>query len=367
MCQERLAGRYELEVIDLYQQRNSPPPTTLSLYRRFSEATAASSDAHRRPLQRTTARHWFRSSALVFWSKWSVETVHKRGNRVSMASMSGPEETRERLLERIEQLTMRLEDAENTLQAIRQGEVDALVVSDPGGPQVYTLRSAGHPYRILVQEMQGGRPHTDTHRPHSVCESAFARMMRTSLEHLLGPRCSALWRHVTCPTSWPFRARGTEQQPGEVALQAADGTLVPAFLACNSFRSTTFRVCVWWSLISRSKKRQEEILVSEALARAILEQTAEALVVTDITGCIIRASQAAHQLAAAMFYCRIRCRVRATVAGTMLPAPSVADNDKAPVSILHAVLQGEVRQGLETTFVRPMATSSSYYSASAHC
>ncbi len=64
-----------------------------------------------------------------------------------MASMSGPEETRERLLERIEQLTMRLEDAENTLQAIRQGEVDALVVSDPGGPQVYTLRSADHPYR----------------------------------------------------------------------------------------------------------------------------------------------------------------------------------------------------------------------------
>src|SRR5262249_31118496 len=39
-------------------------------------------------------------------------------------------------------------------------------------------------------------------------------------------------------------------------------------------------------------------------------------------------------------------------AGTMLPEPSIAGNDKAPVSILHTVLQGEVRQGLETTFVR---------------
>ena len=45
------------------------------------------------------------------------------------------------------------------------------------------------------------------------------------------------------------------------------------------------------------QKRQEEILASEALARAILEQAAEALVVIDTTGRIIRASQEAHQLA----------------------------------------------------------------------
>ena len=91
-----------------------------------------------------------------------------------MASMSGPEETREHLLQRIEQLEMRLEDAENTLQAIRQGEVDALVVSGPGGPQVYTLHSADHPYRILVQEMQeGALTLTPTGRTHSVCESGL--------------------------------------------------------------------------------------------------------------------------------------------------------------------------------------------------
>jgi len=56
--------------------------------------------------------------------------------------MSGPEETREQLLRRIERLEMRLEEAESTLQAIRHGEVDALVVSSPTGPQVYTLYSA---------------------------------------------------------------------------------------------------------------------------------------------------------------------------------------------------------------------------------
>ena len=58
--------------------------------------------------------------------------------------MSGPE-TREQLLQRIERLEIRLEEAEGTLQAIRHGEVDALVVSGPAGPQVYTLQSADRP------------------------------------------------------------------------------------------------------------------------------------------------------------------------------------------------------------------------------
>ena len=70
--------------------------------------------------------------------------------------MGSPEETREQLLQRIEQFAMRLEEAEGTLQAIRHGEVDALVVSGPAGPKVYTLQSADQPYRIFVQEMQEG-------------------------------------------------------------------------------------------------------------------------------------------------------------------------------------------------------------------
>ncbi len=150
-----------------------------------------------------------------------------------------------------------------------------------------------------------------------------------------------------------FERGARSNSRGEVALQAADGTLVPAFLACNSFRVDDFqRVCLVVTDLTE-QKRQEEILVSEALARAILEQTAEALVVTDITGCIIRASQAAHQLAGRNVLLQDFDAVFALqFAGTMLPAPSVVGNDKAPVSILHAVLQGEVRQGLETTFVR---------------
>ena len=55
-----------------------------------------------------------------------------------------------------EALRARLADAEETLRAIRQGEIDALVVESPGGNRIYTLHSADEPYRLLVEEMQEG-------------------------------------------------------------------------------------------------------------------------------------------------------------------------------------------------------------------
>ena len=55
-----------------------------------------------------------------------------------------------------ETLRARLAEAEEMLRAIRQGEVDALVVESTGGNQVYTLHSADEPYRDLVEQMQEG-------------------------------------------------------------------------------------------------------------------------------------------------------------------------------------------------------------------
>jgi len=53
-------------------------------------------------------------------------------------------------------LERRLEEAEETLRAIREGEVDALVVGGPEGEVVYTLTSADYPYRLMIDEMNEG-------------------------------------------------------------------------------------------------------------------------------------------------------------------------------------------------------------------
>ena len=53
----------------------------------------------------------------------------------------------------IETLRSRLNEAEEALQAISKGTIDALVVRGPEGPQVSTLAGAQEPYRLAVERM----------------------------------------------------------------------------------------------------------------------------------------------------------------------------------------------------------------------
>ena len=56
----------------------------------------------------------------------------------------------------IDELRRRLNEAEETLRAIRAGEVDALVIEAQQGEVIYTLTSADYPYRLMIDEMNEG-------------------------------------------------------------------------------------------------------------------------------------------------------------------------------------------------------------------
>jgi PAS domain-containing protein len=53
-------------------------------------------------------------------------------------------------------LRTRLQEAEQPLVAIRNGEVDALVIAGPRGDQVFTLQGDDHSFRVLVENMSEG-------------------------------------------------------------------------------------------------------------------------------------------------------------------------------------------------------------------
>jgi PAS domain S-box-containing protein len=54
------------------------------------------------------------------------------------------------------ELRLRLAESEEALQAIRNGEVDAIIVSGSGGDKIFSLISADTPYRIILEEMDEG-------------------------------------------------------------------------------------------------------------------------------------------------------------------------------------------------------------------
>lgn len=70
--------------------------------------------------------------------------------------MSMAEKVESRVTDEIIELRQRLEEAEDTLRAIRNGEVDALVVDAPEGEVIYTLSTADYPYRLMIDEMNQG-------------------------------------------------------------------------------------------------------------------------------------------------------------------------------------------------------------------
>src|SRR5215211_2839375 len=86
----------------------------------------------------------------------------------------------------IEELRARAEEAEETLRAIRSGEVDALVVSGPGGEQIFTLQGADHPYRLLIEEMNEGAVTTSVDGAILYCNRRFADIVSTPLQNVIG-------------------------------------------------------------------------------------------------------------------------------------------------------------------------------------
>jgi len=91
-------------------------------------------------------------------------------------------------LETSDSLRARLAEAEDMLRAIRQGEIDALVVEGTTGSQVYTLHSAEEPYRNLVEEMQEGAVVLTGHGEILYSNARFAALVGEPLESVMASR-----------------------------------------------------------------------------------------------------------------------------------------------------------------------------------
>ena len=80
--------------------------------------------------------------------------------------------------ESVDALRARLAVAEETLRAIRSGEVDALVVSTSEGDRVFTLRGADEPYRVMVEQMSEGAASLSPDRVVLYANRRLAEMLR---------------------------------------------------------------------------------------------------------------------------------------------------------------------------------------------
>jgi len=134
-----------------------------------------------------------------------------------------------------ELLRERLREAEETLDAIRNGDVDAIVVSGADSqPRVYTLETADQTYRLLVEEMQEGALTVTRHGDILYCNRRLAQLVETQPERVIG---GSLQRFIAA-ADWPMMLEliGSGSK-GEVGIETEKGRVVPSHVSFSALRS----------------------------------------------------------------------------------------------------------------------------------
>ena len=167
--------------------------------------------------------------------------------------------SREHLLEQVGELRTRVEEAEQTISAIRSGDVDALVI-DGEKPQVYTLEGTDFPYRSIVETMAAGAVTLNGDYVILYCNAFFSRMVGVPMEQLVGSPFLDLVpaEHRNAFTAFVDRSH-TEKSLCELPLRKASGKELYIHLAGGCELHDARNCCIVATDISARKWAEESL------------------------------------------------------------------------------------------------------------
>ncbi len=175
-----------------------------------------------------------------------------------------------------------LGEAQQTIEAIRGGGIDSLMIGPPGQEQVYALVSADRPYRLIVEAMNEGAA---TVSPRGVILNAnpkLGAMTGRSATDLIGTAVLDLIPDVHRAAFTALLDVGTSgSSRGEVNLTGPGGTTFPVLLAVSGFDldGMFLRCLVLTDLTAQRAAESQAAEVHEALREqtSFLEQAQESL------------------------------------------------------------------------------------------
>lgn len=176
------------------------------------------------------------------------------------------------------ELREQLNEARDTLEAIRSGAVDSLVIGPPGEEQVYTLTSADRPYRLIVENMNEGAATLSSEGVIVYGNPRLGVMVGRPTTDLVGLDALEL---ATAPHRVGFAGLlGVEpgsSARGELELAAAGGEHVPVGVSVSGFEldGRERRCLVFTDLTIRRQAEQELAALAAELEERVQARTFE--------------------------------------------------------------------------------------------
>ena len=170
------------------------------------------------------------------------------------------------LLQENTDLQARLAESEETLRAIRSGEVDALVVSTSEGNQIFTLQNADQPYRLLVEQMQQGAVTISGDETILYCNRHFADTLGYAYDTLVSRQIAQYIvqqeRELFSAFLRAASSDGSAYQ--EFNFQNQIKQIVPVFVSANLLRlNQTQVICLMIADVSERKKAEQQAIELE--------------------------------------------------------------------------------------------------------
>ena len=129
-----------------------------------------------------------------------------------------------------------LRELQQTIEAIRTGGVDSLIVGPPGQEQVYALATADRSYRLIVEAMNEGAATVSTRGVILDANPRLGSMTGRNVSELIGTPVLDLIPAAHRPAFARLLDVGAgDSTRGEVDLTGSGGTTIPVLLAVSGF------------------------------------------------------------------------------------------------------------------------------------
>jgi len=184
-------------------------------------------------------------------------------------------------------LREKIRELEETLEAIRSGEVDAIVVSKDNVQQVYTLEGSDHPYRALIDNIREGALTLSRTGMILFANARFEEMVQLPTEKVLG---TSIFDHV-CPEfqeEIKDAVKVIVKKACRVRVRIRNGSSsLPVLISMNALSSDKDTKI---SIVITDRRKDEERLQLQA---RLLDAVGDAVIATDTDHKIIFWNEAA--------------------------------------------------------------------------